>query len=307
MIFQRANMAEQIFHEKDAERLRLINLVVEILKRNKIGENEERQRIIYLAKDIEILKKIVGLLLFMQSNECPNFRTIDETKTLVENLLISIEEDKPLLIFALFCPSYKKDKGTFGFNQEVGETTKRGVNNLDVLSKKATLLGIKNESYAVYSDLVLENFDKLKNSDFEDLAKNFNNFVKFGRTINPFIKFIKISQIGNCESRIGLQGSTSDKAGLSKDKIKRIVNRSKPFYKSILGWGEESIEKRTVVLSQSCSIMGEEISKINPLLLMVMTENIYERGIFYYSVGLSKSIPIFYPHKTETKIDKILL
>ena len=53
--------------------------------------------------------------------------------------------------------------------------------------------------------------------------------------------------------------------------------------------------------------MIEEIRKINSLLFMIMTENIYERGILYYSDDIKNLIPIFYPHKTKTKIDRITL
>lgn len=305
MIFQRTKIAEQLFNEKSSNRIKLVNLIVEVLKRNKIGTTEQKQRIDYTSDELETLKKIASFALFIESNECPNFRTADETEKLIESLLVSIKKNKPLLLFALFCPSYKKSKEVVGFNREIGETTKKGINNLEVLSKKATSLGINNEVYAIYSDLVLENFEKLNKSDFQDLEENFLSFTEYGRTINPLINFVKISQIGKCSELIGLNGTKIPQTKLSNKKLQTIANRSKPFYKEILGWKDSDILERTKVLANSCSIMGQEIRKINPQAIMIMTENIYERGIFYYSENLENPLPIFYPHKTETKIDLI--
>jgi len=53
--------------------------------------------------------------------------------------------------------------------------------------------------------------------------------------------------------------------------------------------------------------MGNEVKKMNPYSLMVMTENIYERGRFYHAENEKDPLPIFYPHKTETKIDWLTL
>lgn len=307
MIFQRTTIAERLFHEEDGERIKLVNQIVELLKREGIGKLEKKQSISFTDNELSILNKIVKFCLFFAEKECSHIRTTPETEALIRYLLKSIEKNKPLLIFALFCPSYKKGKNVFGFNIEIGDTTKKGINNLLVLSQKATELGIKNEALAIYSDLVLENYDKLTKTDFLDLEANFKNFVEYSKKISPEITFLKISQVGRCKQRIGIKGFEGNRTDLSDNTIQSIVYRSMPFYKGILDWEDEPIELRTRVLASSCSIMGDEIRKKNPNLIMVMTENIYERAVFYYANNLSKPIPIFYPHKTETKIDKITI
>ena len=89
-----------------------------------------------------------------------------------------------------------------------------------------------------------------------------------------------------------IEGSTS----LSKKEIQRIVKRSFPFYKEILGWNEKNILKRTENLARSCSIRANEIRNLNPLLIKVMTENIYERAKFYQGGEKNKFLPIFPIH-----------
>lgn len=307
MKFKRTQVAEKLFSTKEREQIKLINFIIEISKRNSLGKQEKKQSISYNDEELEILKKIVNFVLFVYNNECPNFRTLNETKKLIENLLFSIRENRPFLIFALFCPSYRKSKGVVGFNLQIGETTKKGINNLNVLSEKATSFGIINEVYAFYSDLVLENFVKLTSKDLIDLDQNYLNFVEYAKTINYRINFSKISQIGECKQIVGLGGLDSNKLNVSIEKIKSIAIRSEPFYKGVLGWDNEDIIKRTEVLANSCLFMGNEVKKMNPCSVMVMTENIYERGRLYHAENEMDPLPIFYPHKTETKIDWLTL
>jgi hypothetical protein len=307
MRFKRTQIAKELFDISDNAQKKLINLVVEILKREKVGKNGEKQSILYSDEELEKLRKIVGFLLFVQSKECPNFRTIKETENLIKNILNSLNKKQPFLIFALFCPSYKKIKEVVGFNIKIGETTKKGINNLSILSKKAESLGIKTETYAIYSDLALENSEKLNKKDLKDLEENYLNFVSYGKKINSKIRFRKISQVGNCKQFVKIEGIQLANPQISSKKINSIVNRSKPLYKDVLGWNNEDILKRTKVLANSCLVMGREVKAKNPNCMMIIAENMYERGSFYNSEKSKDRLPIFYPHKTQTKIDEIAL
>jgi len=164
MIFKRSTLAREIFEEVSFEQVKMINLTIEILKRNGVGKILDKQRIDYTKKDIDLLKIIVNFIFWIKENECPNFRTREETERLIFEIYLSKILNKKIIFFALFCPSYKKGVDLCGFNREIGETTKRGIENLDRLSLKADSLGIKNRCLAVYSDLVLENCDKMTSS-----------------------------------------------------------------------------------------------------------------------------------------------
>ena len=275
---------------------KIINLVTEVCKRYNIGNRNEKQKMFYSNKEKEIVKKIYSLLLWINENECENFRTREESIILIENLINAISNKKSILIFALFCPSYKKGKEVIGSNTQIGKTTKGGVINLFKITKKVRSLGINCTAQVIFSDLALENYNKLLKKDFEDLQKDYEDFVKFVKGIDNSIEFVRLSKIGNCKKRIGLSGITSGEVPLGKKKIQRIVKRSLPFYGKILGWSKQKIRKRTEDLARSCSVMAEEILAQNKLAINVMTENIYERGVFY-TVGNNKPVPTFYPLK----------
>jgi len=290
----RGNIPKQLFNEKNSEKTRLINFVVEICKRNNIGKRVEHQRMIYSKDELEVLRKIVKFVLWIFDNEIKNFRTLKETEQLINILIKSLKNNKKILIFALFCPGYKKGKNVYGFKEQIGDTTKRGFKYLDNIFREAKTLGIKVIVKAIYSDLVLENFGKLNKKDFEKLEKNFQNFKKYGEKLNSEIEILKISDIGRCKEKIGIRGIVSGKIPLSKRDINRIVRRSFPFYRGVLGWKEKEIIKRTKDLARSCSFMAKEITKDRDS-IMVMVENIYERAKFYQAEN--KNMPIFYPKK----------
>lgn len=297
MILIRGNIPRQLFNEKKSEKVKIINFVVEICKREGVGKLQPKQRIKYSKQELRLINKIAKFVLWISDNEVPNFRTIKETEELIKILLKSLSKNKPILFYALFCPGYKKGRGVYGFNKSIGNTTKRGIKNLSLIKNKAKELKIPYYTKAIYSDLVLENFKKLKTQDFDDLEINFQNFKKYGEKINSSIEYIKLSQIDSCKKKIKIKGIKRGKINLSGKELMRIVKRSFPFYKDILGWDKESIIQRTKILAKSCSFMSREIKKENPLVIMVMVENMYERGKFYQANLENKFLPIFYPEK----------
>ena len=297
MICIRSNLAKETFNVHNSEKIKLVNFVIEICKRNNLGKWEPSQRICYLEEELDILKKITEFVLWIYKNECRNFRTLKETEELIKTLIVALRENKPILIFNLFCPGYKKGKEVYGFNEHIGNTTKRGIANLSAILKKAKSLGIPCYAQAIYSDLALENFSKLTKKDLEDLKINFENFKSYGEKINSEIEFLLLSQIENCNEKIGFEGITSGEVLLDENEILRITKRSYPFYRDILGWKEKDIVTRTEDLARSCAMMAQEIKKQNNLLIKVMSENMYERGKFYQGSFENKNLPIFYPKK----------
>jgi adenylate kinase len=176
--------------------------------------------------------------------------------------------------------------------------------NLSEITKKAESLGFLVNSKAIFSDLALENYNKLNGTAFKDLKENFNQFKEYSKSVNSNILIIPLSKIKDSKERLGIKGILTGKVKLSSNEIKNIVSRSIPFYRDILGWETKEITKRTEDLARSCPIMVEEILKENNNSLMVMTENNYERGRLYYA-GL-ETLPIFYPKK-EVKLKIVIL
>jgi hypothetical protein len=297
MIIQKQKISKFLNQE---DKFKLINLVVEICKRNNVGLPKEKQRIKYSLDQIKIIKKISKFLVWFEKNECKNFRTKKETIKLIEILIDSLKKNITILFYALFCPSYKKGKQIHGFETKIGETSKRGIINLYKIFKKAKSLGFNCKAKAIFSDLALENFNKLNEDDFLDLETNYKKLIKYCKeTKLNDIQFFKLSDIGNAKKKITRKGIISGKNFISKKQIYRIFKRSLPFYEKILGWNKKNIIKRTEELSKSCLVMKKEIEKENPLSIMVMIENNYERGIFYNPPNI-KSTPIFYPKKIRT-------
>ncbi len=297
MIISRKNISELLFKEKETTKKEIINLVAEVCKRNGIGSPQEKQSISYADAEVDVLRKIVHFLFWIHENECRNFRTNEETVVLIDYLVKALTQKSEILFFALFCPSYKKSKSEVGFNTAIGDTTKRGIENLSRISKKVKSLGIQCSVQAIFSDLALENFQELREKDFKHLEENFKAFVQHGKSTDSSMQFLKLSEIGACKTRIGVEGIAQGKILLSEMEIYRIALRSFSFYRDILGWKEEEVVKRTRDLARSCSAMVSEIKQSNPYTVMVMTENIYERGLLYHpSIA---PIPIFYPKKHD--------
>jgi adenylate kinase len=294
MIVSKHQIQDVLIKDKNRKLRTLINLIVETSREFEVGFQKSKQSIELDYKELKTLQNVSNFVAWLYYNEYNSFRSKKETEILIKSLLDSILNKKQILVFALFCPSYKKGFNSVGFNIKIGDTSKIGIENLSRISNKAKFYDFDCCLYAIFSDLALENYNKLNNSDFINLDENFNDLSNYGKQINKKIRFLKLSEIGNCKNRIGYQGIESGKISISKKDLKNIVWRSLPLYKDILGWDEEKLLKRTENLARSCSIMTEEIKKINSNCMMVMTENIYERGKFY---STNSKIPILYLKK----------
>jgi hypothetical protein len=303
MIVIRSEIPRVIFNEQDKDKIELINLIVEVCKRNKIGRLLAEQRIEYNLEDLSLIKRIYKFANWIHENECRNFRTKAETIRLIEVLIEFSRQNKPIMFYALFCPAYKKGINVYGFKREIGETSKRGIENLSSLASIARSLGFMSEAICIFSDLALENCNKLKESDFKDLEENFNNLKAYANKKDKSLVVLKLSEINNAKG-IGIVGITSGSVKLPNNEVFRIFRRSIPFYKDVLGWKDEEIFKRTQDLARSCLAMKNEIEKTNSLSMMVMTENNYERGVFYNADKLNIT-PIFYPRKKESQEEVI--
>jgi len=299
MICTPGNLARDLFKIETKEKAKIVHLGISVLRKNGVGENIGNQKIKYTEEEFTILRKISSFLVWLDRYECKHFRTTKETEELVRSLLTSLKENRKILLFALFCPSYKKGKAVKGFNEGIGDTTQRGIESLSTIYNITRFLQIPCEAKAIYGDLALENSDKLNKNDFNDLGINFKNFKMFGENINSDIEFTKLSNIGACKEVIGTLGITNGSIPLDPKEIKRITKRSRPFYKETLGWKDKDITKRTEDLARSCSFIAKEIRETNPLSIMVMTENIYERAKFYQGGEQNKTLPIFYPEKIK--------
>lgn len=300
MIYLKQEAIGKILLENRKEKVKTLNKLIEICKINNIGKRVEKQRIEFSREEIKIIRKIGKFLIWIMENECKNFRTKKETEEMIQVLVDSLKNNKSVIFFALFCPAYKKGRRAYGFKKKIGNTTKRGINNLSNLFGIAKSLGINCEAKAIFCDLVLENFSNLKKEDFKDLKNNFQSFFKYGLEKDPKIIYKKASEIGNLKEIVTQKGVVRGDIPTPKALLNRAFRRSISFYKEILGWKEDHIYKRTQDLSRSCAAIGSEIRRLYPLSIMLMTENIYERAVFYSGDRIyTKPIPTFYPRKQK--------
>jgi len=110
-----------------------------------------------VIKEIGYNKKILDWFSYLQEYEVVGWRPKLVTKKLCQILLNSSEE-KRLEFYALFCPSYKKGIGAYGFRtDDVGNTSRRGIIKLSEVVQKSEELGfVCKPPRAIFFDIALE-------------------------------------------------------------------------------------------------------------------------------------------------------
>jgi hypothetical protein len=298
----RSEAAFKLFGKPAQKWQRDFNVLITRAKVNGLGKPINWQEIEFGDQDIAILKKAGRWWGYFLSHESPHWRTSRMTEIILDLIIRLIINNKPLFIYAIFCPGYKKGRGAFGFKTYVGGTTIRGIKALSKLTNQTKKLNIPHHlPEAWYSDLLLENYEKVvKFGELKNLEKNFNSFKKETSNIDKSIKVKKLSEVGSMEKLIKPEGLQKGPARLPKKILERVYTRNLLFYRDVLGWSEKDTKKRTDVLARCYPVMGEEIRRLYPNSLMVFTENAYERGAMYSSMEIDKNpVPIFYPRKNE--------
>lgn len=248
-------------------------------------------------QSFERLQGFAALLTWINEHETANWRTRDQLQALVEDAFEAVSGGKPLTILAFLCPSYRKGIGEIGFNTSIGETTKRGIATTFALFQQYQAAGIPSTCTILFSDLVLENIDKMDEPrHFDDLTANIQSARTYAAQTSRHISFQTLSEfpISRVIGRAGIRGVPTD---VDQQVYQLVLNRNMTFYRARFGWSEGDIRERTNTLACTYPVIGNFFrATFNPFVL-VYTANSFERSSMYQGKHPAREFPIFYPRK----------
>lgn len=243
----------------------------------------------------EKLHKILSWFLFLQSSEIVGWRPKELTRK-ITHLLIENSRENTLVLYSLFCPSYRKGVDSFGFRVDgVGETTRKGISRLEKFYRKTLELGFEIESpVAIFFDLAIEQYEKVtKNNSLCEIEKNISNFKN---ELPKNFRFHRLSDFRIFKENIGYRGIyKKDVEDIPLDTFFRIIERGKKFYK-LFGWTDEQITERSKIIAASEAFVGKELRKIFPNGIMIYTPTMLERAAVYSGHDFKNNpLPIIFP------------
>lgn len=241
--------------------------------------------------------RILNWFRFLQKIEIVGWRPKAITLKVIKILLANSRRRKTCF-YALFCPSYKKGKGVFGFRTDgVGVTTEAGIKNLVSIWAETKRLGFYCESsLAIFFDVAIEQPEKvIPSGGLKDLEINIKNLkAKLPRNV----RFIRLSELNRkLFKKIGYSGVVSDPLPIPTDVFDRIVERGKKFYK-LFGWTEARVIERSKIIATSEAMVGAYLKRHYPNGIMVYTPTMLERGAVYSGMEFTTNpLPIIFPKK----------
>lgn len=244
-------------------------------------------------------RNILEWFYWLQEIEIIGWRNKATTRKIADVLAKSTNLD-PITFYALFCPSYKKGEGAFGFRTDgVGETTKSGVANLVKVYEKTRELGFScQKPLAIFFDLAVEQAERVKRGvGLGDMKINIDNLR---RVLPETIDFTTLSKFDeDLAGRVGIDGVSLDPLPIPDEVFARIVKRGKAFYE-LFGWSEGEIVERTKVIASSEALVGESLRKKFPMGIMIYTPTMLERSQVYSGMEYQTNpLPIIFPKKGE--------
>ncbi len=271
--------------------------VVTYARKQGIGQPISFQKTGYTDSDLNIIKIILHQWMFVCRNTKMELLSDVEIKSLINLLIKSVRSQEYLDVVAIFCPSYKKGVGCYGYNQQIGKNTVKQLNLLSGFINAAKAVSFKLNCHVYFCDLILENFFRLIDSDeYErDLECNFNSFRERALTLMPTANIEKLSSFGYLNESLGPYGIARLVNESSKNIYKQVFLRNKAFYKTCFNWSDEEIRERTLILMGSYALMGNFFKERFPLGLMFWTESMYERAAMYSLDTGVDTFPIIFP------------
>jgi len=257
-------------------------------------------------KDLHINDKAVGKLLpivnflkWISDNETKNLRTSFETMRLIDFLIEAIDSRKELVVLALLCPSYKKGIGEFGFNKEIGESTRIGVDNTGRVYGTLRDMGFNVRMVIIFADLVIENYKEITSHNaLGDLQSNISSARSYLAEKSDLAEFHKLSSFNYIASRLPLCGIDDNWNSIDFSTYQLVLKRNMNFYINQFGWTTDKVVARTKTLASSYPIIGDFFRNEFGNILFVYTANSYERAAMYQGLDAKTNpIPIFFPKK----------
>jgi len=284
------------------ERIKDISGLITQCRLNGIGIPVSYQKTRYSDKDLKLIKKIIKWWVFLTQKSNEEFRDQYTSKAIANAIIHAVIFNKPLIIYSVFCPSYRKGIGAIGYTGMVGDYTQKMIIKYINFIYGSNQLGVNTSGKVYFSDLLLENYQKLKNTTYEkDLRSNYIHFRKLFRKkdYKKLISVSLLSRITYFRKNIGKEGITRGPINIPPEIFNVVRERNSIFYKKVLGWSEKQVIERTKILARCYSFMGDYFRKKFPYGIMYWVESAYERGRMYHGNHQKLPIPIIYPRKND--------
>ncbi|KKU03177.1 MAG: hypothetical protein UX99_C0003G0016 [Candidatus Amesbacteria bacterium GW2011_GWB1_47_26] len=276
-----------------------IGQLVNIARQRKVGTPISYQKTSYSESNIAILCKLLKWWRFLNKTSSLEFRDKFTSKKIQQVIIDVVLSGHPLLVYSVFCPSYKKGVGEIGYVGTTGSHTKKMVSEISTFIHASNEI-IPTHGIAYFSDLLLENYNLLKNTAYRsDLASNYSDFQQIFESQNSqgIIETKLLSEVQAFTDKIGEFGLIADNPPIPADICRAVYLRNLVFYKENLGWSEDQVATRTKILAASYAFMGNTFRILHKSGLMYWTESAYERGRMYSGMDQQNPLPIIYPIK----------
>lgn len=224
-----------------------------------IGLKVTRQKIKYSENELDSIKSVY--LFFEDLNKIINwtFLSDKDNDRVALFFLNSLLLTKKLEVISVFCPSYKKNKNEFGYSSNIGTKTKLNIEMIHKVLKLATKYGISASATIYFSDLILENYSRLKFIDYKSQLKS--NFHDLKMKVPPTFSVKLLSSLGDLNNQIGEIGPDEPLIDINNKDFEIVLNRNRLFYKDCLGWKEPEIIERTFELTKAYPYIANAINK----------------------------------------------
>jgi len=270
-----------------------------------VGVPVSFQKTRYSPEDLELLSKLITWWILLEDECEESFRDKRTVQALINTLVrFPLKGNKHLVIYSVFCPSYKKGMGEVGYTGILGERSKKVIQKFVDFVYKSNEIGLETLGLALFSDLLLENFDMLQDTSYKiDLCANYTQFSNLFSKLDTrnLIEVKESSEIPEFRKGIGERGITSGEVGVSEEVFDLVNKRNRVFYADTFGWNNTQIEERTKLLARCYAYMGGYFRKMLPNGVMYWSESAYERGMLYHGLKQDSPIPIVYPKKDEVQ------
>jgi hypothetical protein len=253
-----------------------------------------------VIKEVGYNKKILDWFSYLQEYEVMGWRPKLVTRKLCQ-ILLNSSKGKPLEFYALFCPSYKKGLGAYGFRtDDVGNTSRWGIIKLSEIVQKSRQLGFAcKPPRAIFFDVALEQPEK-SIKKIKDLKKNIENLKRY---IPKGMSFELLSELFPfLFDTIGYRGIKIQPLPVPQTTLDRIIERGKKFYK-LFGWTSKQIKERSEVIASSEALVGNTIRYLMPNSIMVYTPTMLERAQVYSGHKFETDpLPIIFSKKSKEDV-----
>ena len=200
-------------------------------------------------------------------------------------------------VVAVFCPSYKNGITEFGYNAEIGFSTKNNINNLVRIQEICDKCDIQLKITLLHSNVFIENKSRLLKLKIDYQTELDDNFLSFCRYVSASsLKSQRVYRLSNFINE-NINKLPHD---MQIRNYQDVINRNREFYVNKLGWTEKSFSKRMDELVVAYGLISDLVKSHYGHSFLYWTESILERTFL-----LDETINVIIP-KIVTNDDNIL-